>query len=203
MAEDPKIMDSAWSTFLSCAHLADEIPVESRQAILDCGYTFWTQLDQLNTTRCAVLFNKQLGVPMVSSFFTFYRDAFLFAMAYLSGTSCSGAPACAASAPPSPRCPSVGPWGPADDRWGEPEVPASAFGRAARCMRFTKPKAAGKSAHRHSQLSAHFRGHAGGARGASVHLDQRGAPLRSRNSGDLINCSRPPKTPCKVCGHAH
>ena len=37
MAEDPKIMDSAWYTFLSCAHLADEIPMESRHAILDCS----------------------------------------------------------------------------------------------------------------------------------------------------------------------
>ena len=27
--------------------------------------------------------------------------------------------------------------------------------------------------------------------------------FRSRNSGNLINCSRPPKTLCKVCGHAH
>ena len=26
MAEDPKIMDNAWSTFLSCAHLANKIP---------------------------------------------------------------------------------------------------------------------------------------------------------------------------------
>ena len=48
-------MDSAWSTVLSCAHLADEIPVESRRAILDCCYTFCCQLEQLNTTWCAVL----------------------------------------------------------------------------------------------------------------------------------------------------
>ena len=55
--------------------------MESRRAILDCSYTFWTQSEHLNTTQCAVLFNRQLGVPMVSSSFTFYRNAFLFALA--------------------------------------------------------------------------------------------------------------------------
>ena len=40
-----------------------------------------TQSEQLSMTRCAVLFNRQLGVPMVSSSFTFYRDVFLFALA--------------------------------------------------------------------------------------------------------------------------
>ena len=80
-AHGGRSQDHGQSTFLSCAHLADEIPVESRQAILDCGYTFWTQWDQLNTTRCAVLFDKQLGVPRVSFSFTFYRNAFLFALA--------------------------------------------------------------------------------------------------------------------------
>ena len=33
-----------------------------------------------NLTQCAVLFRRLLGVPMVSSEFVTYRDAFLFAL---------------------------------------------------------------------------------------------------------------------------
>ena len=80
LADDPKIMDTVWS-FISMAQLAHNVPVESRQAVLDCEFTFWTQSEPLNTTRCAVLFNRSPGVPIVSSSFTYYRDVFLFALA--------------------------------------------------------------------------------------------------------------------------
>ena len=36
---------------------------------------------KLNTTRCVVLFNRELGVPIVSPTFLYYREVFLFALA--------------------------------------------------------------------------------------------------------------------------
>ena len=42
------------------------------------------------------------------------------------------------------------------------------------------------------------------AAGAPAFLWIKGEPhFRPRNTRDLIDCSRPPKTPCKVCGHPH
>ena len=38
--------------------------------------------------------------------------------------------------------------------------------------------------------------------GAPAFVWIKGEPhFRSRNSGDLVNCVRQPKTPCRVCGH--
>uniref|UniRef100_A0A7S4FVA7 Uncharacterized protein n=1 Tax=Eutreptiella gymnastica TaxID=73025 RepID=A0A7S4FVA7_9EUGL len=42
------------------------------------------------------------------------------------------------------------------------------------------------------------------APGAPSFICVKGEPhFRSRNTGDLVNCARPPKTPCRVCGHCH
>ena len=60
--------------------LAEDVPVESRTPVLDRGFTCWNFSLTLTTTRCAVLFRRLLGVPMVSSEFVTYRDAFLFAL---------------------------------------------------------------------------------------------------------------------------
>ena len=45
LGDNPKEMDTAWSTFIAMAHLADEVPIESRQAVLDGGFTFWVQCE--------------------------------------------------------------------------------------------------------------------------------------------------------------
>ena len=60
--------------------LAEDVPVESRTRVLDCGFTCWNSLLTVTTTRCAVLFRRLLGMPMGSSEFVTYRDAFLFAL---------------------------------------------------------------------------------------------------------------------------
>ena len=40
------------------------------------------------------------------------------------------------------------------------------------------------------------------APGAPAFVWKKGEPhFRSRNSGDLVNCAKQPKTPCRVCGH--
>jgi hypothetical protein len=42
------------------------------------------------------------------------------------------------------------------------------------------------------------------APGAPAFVWIKGEPhFRSRNSGDLVNCARQPKTPCRICGHCH
>ena len=61
----------------------------------------------------------------------------------------------------------------------------------------------GKGTQHHGQLSAHLEA-TQVAPGALAFSWIKGEPhFRSRNSGDLINCLRSPKTPCKVYGHAH
>ena len=81
LANEPKVMDAAWSTFIAMAHLTDEVPIKSRRGVLHCGFTFLVQSESLNTTKCAVLFNKNLGLPIISSSFTYYCGVFLFAVA--------------------------------------------------------------------------------------------------------------------------
>ena len=40
LAEDPKVMDGTWSAFIPAAHWADDVLVDSREAVLECGYTY-------------------------------------------------------------------------------------------------------------------------------------------------------------------
>ena len=80
VADDKQTLDTAWCMLLDTPGLAEDVPVESRTPVLDCGFTCWNSSLTLTTTRCAVLFGRLLGVPMVSSEFVTYRDAFLFAL---------------------------------------------------------------------------------------------------------------------------
>ena len=80
VADDKQTLDTAWCMLLDTPGLAEDVPVESRTPVLDCGFTCWNSSLTLTTTRCAVLFRRLLGVPMVSSEFVTYRDAFLFAL---------------------------------------------------------------------------------------------------------------------------
>ena len=80
MAEDGAVLDKAWCTVLDTPGLAEDVPVESRNVVLDCGFTSSNVFSTRNTTRCAVLFRRVLGVSMVSSSFVTCRDAFLFAL---------------------------------------------------------------------------------------------------------------------------
>ena len=80
VADDLSRLDSAWCMLLDTPGLAEEVPLESRTAVLDCGFTCWTTSTTLTTTRCAVLFRRLLGVSMLSSAVVTYRDAFLFAL---------------------------------------------------------------------------------------------------------------------------
>ena len=81
IARDRHVLDGAWSTFLALLQFADDVPVDSRNAVRDCGCAFWQHSEGLNTTRCAVLFESELGVPIVNSSFTYYRDVLPFALA--------------------------------------------------------------------------------------------------------------------------
>ena len=65
------MMDNAWSTFIASSHLVDDVLPESRQAVLAYGDTFWTHSETLNTAHRVVLFNKDLGVPIMSSKITY------------------------------------------------------------------------------------------------------------------------------------
>ena len=81
VTDDVLLLDSAWCMLLDTPGLAEQVPLESRTTVLDCGYTWWTTSNTLTTTRCAVLFRRLLGVPIVRLQFLTYRDAFLFALA--------------------------------------------------------------------------------------------------------------------------
>ena len=72
--------DKAWYTLFNTPGLVDNVPVESRNVVLECGFTCWNASATLSTTRCAVLFRRLLEVSMVSSSFVTYRDAFLFTL---------------------------------------------------------------------------------------------------------------------------
>ena len=39
VADDLSTLDSVWCMLLDTAGLAEEVPVESRTAVLDCGFT--------------------------------------------------------------------------------------------------------------------------------------------------------------------
>ena len=78
--DDRQTLDTDWCTLRDTPGVAEDVPVESRTPVLDCGFTCWNSSSTLTTTRCAVLFRRLLGVPMVSSEFVAYRDAFLFAL---------------------------------------------------------------------------------------------------------------------------
>ena len=80
VADNLSTLDSAWCMLLDTPGLAEEVHVESRSAVLVCGFTCRSTSATLTTTRCAVLFRRLLGVSMVSSAFVTYRDAFLFAL---------------------------------------------------------------------------------------------------------------------------
>ena len=58
--------------------LAEEVPLESHTAVLDCGFTRWTISTTLTTKPCAVLLRRLLGVSMVSSAFVTYKDSIPF-----------------------------------------------------------------------------------------------------------------------------
>ena len=75
------MLDGVWSAFLASHYLADEVRIGSRNAILDCGCAFWIQSEGLDTTRCVVFFNRELGVPIVNSSFTYCRDVFPLTLA--------------------------------------------------------------------------------------------------------------------------
>ena len=79
VVDDKQTLDTAWCTLLDTPGLAEDVPVKSRTPVLDCGFTCWNSSSTLTTTHCAVLFRRLLGVPMVSSVFVTYREAFLFA----------------------------------------------------------------------------------------------------------------------------
>ena len=36
-------MDDVWSAFIAAVYLADDVPVDNRQAMLKCGYMYRTQ----------------------------------------------------------------------------------------------------------------------------------------------------------------
>ena len=40
IAEDRHGMDRAWLTFLASPQFANDVPVEGRNVVLDCGYAF-------------------------------------------------------------------------------------------------------------------------------------------------------------------
>ena len=61
VADDISVLDSAWCMLLDTPGLAEEVPLESRTAVLDCGFSCWTTSTTLTTTRCAVLFRRLLG----------------------------------------------------------------------------------------------------------------------------------------------
>ena len=50
VADDLSTLDSAWCMLLDTPGLAEEVPVESRTAVLDCGFTCWTTSTTLTTT---------------------------------------------------------------------------------------------------------------------------------------------------------
>ena len=41
LAEDSKVRNGAWSDFMASLRFAAEVPMESCNAVLDCGYIYW------------------------------------------------------------------------------------------------------------------------------------------------------------------
>ena len=47
LADDAKVMDSAWLMLITMVSVADKVPLENRQAVLDCGFAYWVQSETL------------------------------------------------------------------------------------------------------------------------------------------------------------
>ena len=77
MAEDDEKRDDAWCTMLEQPHLIEEVPVHTTQAVLNIGYRLWTASGKMSTSRCSVLFQSLLGVPIVNPDFIYYRSFML------------------------------------------------------------------------------------------------------------------------------
>ena len=80
ISEQHDVLDPAWSALVAQPKLAMKIPAEHRATILLAGSATWTSSNRVNTTSLARIFFDQLGVTMVNSSFSYYRDALLFGM---------------------------------------------------------------------------------------------------------------------------
>ena len=78
MAEDADWRDGAWCAMLEQPLLTAEVPLDIAQAVLDMGYLHWTSSRRLSTSRCSLLFRSPLGVPIVNSSLTYYRNLFVY-----------------------------------------------------------------------------------------------------------------------------
>ena len=80
ISEQHDVLDAAWSALVAQPKLAMKIPAEHQATVLLAGSATWTSSNRVKTTSLARIFFDQLGVTMVNSSFSYYRDALLFGM---------------------------------------------------------------------------------------------------------------------------
>ena len=80
ISEQHDVLAAGRSALVAQPKLAMTIPAEHRVTVLLAGSATWTSSNRVNTTSLARIFFDQLGVTMVNSSFSYYRDALLFGM---------------------------------------------------------------------------------------------------------------------------